>query len=186
MKMSRTLVLLPLALLLMLGACGGTVSSENTIESKEGAVTGFDNPLTSILMGSFECGGTQYKIGANITTDMHWSNGYSYSWETKFRAINWVDNYYQGYTWESLVAGYMKMTPGMDGPYHVLYNTAPITGYFALNSTDPIGPRYGTIPAYGIYIYSGQERSDYPNGVMVVTVDLFQNCSKRIQFAVPL
>jgi hypothetical protein len=139
------------------------------------------------LFGSFECGGTQYKIGSKITTDAQWRNGDgSYSWETKFRAIDWADPHQGGYLWESLVAGYMKMTPGMDGPYHVLYNTAPITGYFAYNSTDPIGARYGTIPAYGIYIYSGQERSDYPNGVMVVTVDLTQGCSKRIQFVTAL
>lgn len=85
----------------------------------------------------------------------------------------------------------VNLTEAMDGPWHVLYNTAPASA--------DINPKHGegsflevTIPPYGIWIYARGERPDYPNGVMVVTFDSIvpypENgiCGGRQQFVVSM
>lgn len=89
----------------------------------------------------------------------------------------------------------VKLTEAMDGPYHVIYNTAQANAFINdVHDTQPVLPHTGfiqvTIPPYGIWIYARGERTDYPNGVMVVTFDsIVPNpdngiCGGRQQFVV--
>jgi hypothetical protein len=185
------------ALIILAGfcaACGGSpptggvdicamnpIATSCQIESVQGAVAnGFRTGSRPYVIGEFECGGSMYRLGASLDTEFQYP-----AWWTAFRYITWANPNWGGYTTESLVAGFMQMQTATDGPWHVLYNTQPITGYFATNP-DAIGGKFATIPAYGIWIYAPGERADYPNGAEVVTLDLFQGCNKRVQFVVAL
>lgn len=87
------------------------------------------------------------------------------------------------------------LTEAMDGPYHVLYNTAQLLGYIN-DAAHPTGKSLTVIiPAYGIWIYATHERSDYPQGAEIVTFDASNAttatkadgaCPGRTQFVVAL
>jgi hypothetical protein len=63
------------------------------------------------------------------------------------------------------------LVEAMDGPYHVLYNDSSFVGYIN-DAAHPTGTSLQvSVPPYGIWIYAAHERSDYPQGVEVITFD---------------
>ena len=166
------------------------------LESVQGAVAdGFKTNPRFLGNYSYVCDGNLNTVsGVSLSTA---------AWVSRYQPVDWANPLPTRVSMKPRPGqgdGVMVMTRAMDGPYHVIYNSAPSAQYGLVSGASSAAGNAALepviIPAYGTWIYAPNERPDYPTGVMVTTFDPDPSvpfvagdgrCSSaRVQFVSPL